>query len=119
MRAMVAVLAAFTLPAFTLPALAQEHQHGGAKGASDEGAKVPVHQKHPLDAGAPKPGGTQVQLEVSGDKASAYVARPPGAAKGAILVIHEWWGLNDWVKHQADQLAQLGYLALAVDLYKG
>src|SRR2546421_432602 len=46
-------------------------------------------------------------------------AKPKGSPKGALLVFHEWWGLNEWVKHQADELAGLGYLALAVDLYKG
>jgi carboxymethylenebutenolidase len=37
----------------------------------------------------------------------------------AIVVIHEWWGLNDWVKEQAADLAAHGYVALAVDLYRG
>ena len=37
----------------------------------------------------------------------------------AIIVIHEWWGLNDWVKEQASRLADQGYVALAVDLYRG
>lgn len=37
----------------------------------------------------------------------------------AIVVIHEWWGLNDWVKAQAADLAAHGYYALAVDLYRG
>ena len=44
------------------------------------------------------------------------------AGKGpfpAIIVIHEWWGLNDWVKEQASKLADEGYVALAVDLYRG
>jgi carboxymethylenebutenolidase len=36
-----------------------------------------------------------------------------------ILVIHEWWGLNDWVKEQASKLADQGYATLAVDLYRG
>lgn len=34
-----------------------------------------------------------------------------------ILVIHEWWGLNDYVKKRADQLAELGYVAFAADMY--
>ena len=37
----------------------------------------------------------------------------------ALIVIHEWWGLNDWVKEQASQFADQGYVALAVDLYRG
>jgi carboxymethylenebutenolidase len=37
----------------------------------------------------------------------------------ALVVIHEWWGVNDWVKDQAAKLADQGYIALAVDLYRG
>jgi carboxymethylenebutenolidase len=36
-----------------------------------------------------------------------------------VVVIHEWWGLNDWVKDQAQELAKQGYVALAIDLYRG
>jgi carboxymethylenebutenolidase len=36
-----------------------------------------------------------------------------------IVVIHEFWGLNDWVKDQASKLADQGYAALAIDLYRG
>lgn len=34
-----------------------------------------------------------------------------------VLIVHEWWGLNDYVKSRAKQLAGLGYLAMAVDMY--
>ena len=37
----------------------------------------------------------------------------------AIIVIHEWWGLSDWVKTQSEELRKLGYVVLAVDLYDG
>lgn len=37
----------------------------------------------------------------------------------ALVVIHEWWGLNDWVKEQASKLADEGYVTLAIDLYRG
>src|SRR5260370_39846213 len=46
--------------------------------------------------------------------------RPPG--KGpfrAIIVIHEYWGLNEWVKEQPSKLSEQGYVALAVNLYRG
>jgi dienelactone hydrolase len=35
----------------------------------------------------------------------------------AIMVVHEWWGLNDYPKSRARQLAELGYIAMAVDMY--
>lgn len=34
-----------------------------------------------------------------------------------VLIVHEWWGLNDYVRSRAKQLASLGYLAMAVDMY--
>ena len=37
----------------------------------------------------------------------------------AVIAIHEWWGLNDWVREQAANLAANGYIVLAVDLYRG
>jgi carboxymethylenebutenolidase len=57
----------------------------------------------------------------SGDETvQGVLYTPPG--KGpfpALIVIHEWWGLNDWVKDQGSKLADQGYVALAVDLYRG
>ena len=57
----------------------------------------------------------------SGDETVQGVLYTP-AGKGpfpALIVIHEWWGLNDWVKEQGAKLADEGYVALAVDLYRG
>jgi len=57
----------------------------------------------------------------SGDETvQALLYTPPG--KGpfpAIIAIHEYWGLNDWVKEQSSKLADQGYTALAIDLYRG
>lgn len=39
------------------------------------------------------------------------------AKRPVVLVVHEWWGLNDYVRSRARQLAELGYLAMAVDMY--
>ena len=57
----------------------------------------------------------------SGDETvNGFLAVPDGGGKHpAIIVIHEWWGLNDWVKQQAQNFAEHGYVALAVDLYRG
>jgi carboxymethylenebutenolidase len=57
----------------------------------------------------------------SGDETVRGVLYTP-AGKGpfpALIVIHEWWGLNDWVKDQASKLSDQGYVTLAVDLYRG
>ena len=39
------------------------------------------------------------------------------AKRPVVLIVHEWWGLNDYVRGRAKQLADLGYLAMAVDMY--
>jgi carboxymethylenebutenolidase len=61
-----------------------------------------------------------VSYKSGSETVNAYLAQPSGDGKHpAIIVIHEWWGLNDWVKQQADKFAGQGYVALAVDLYRG
>ncbi|HTS37704.1 MAG TPA: dienelactone hydrolase family protein [Candidatus Solibacter sp.] len=57
----------------------------------------------------------------SGDETVQGVLYTP-SGKGpfpALVVIHEWWGLNDWVKDQASKFSDEGYVTLAVDLYRG
>ena len=44
-------------------------------------------------------------------------AEDSGGKKTGILVIPEWWGLNDYARNRAKQLAGLGYVAIAVDMY--
>lgn len=51
---------------------------------------------------------------------SGFLATPDKAGHyPALVVIHEWWGLTDWVKEQTQKLAEQGYVALAPDLYRG
>ncbi|AMK76601.1 dienelactone hydrolase [Methylomonas methanica] len=40
-----------------------------------------------------------------------------GDKQPGVLVVHEWWGLNDYARQRARMLAELGYTALAVDMY--
>ncbi len=47
-----------------------------------------------------------------------YIVGPENATK-AVLIIHDWWGLLDYNREWADQFAQLGYRAMAIDLYNG
>lgn len=52
-------------------------------------------------------------------KLTGYVAYDSNATTKLpiVLIIHEWWGLNDYAKGRAKQLAELGYIAIAVDMY--
>ena len=57
---------------------------------------------------------------IPGEQATirGFFARPDaGRPKPAVLIIHEWWGLNDHIKDLAQRFAREGYVALAVDLY--
>lgn len=55
----------------------------------------------------------------SGGTGMGYVAVPAKVPAPAVLLIHEWWGLNDQIKSVAAEFANQGYVALAVDLYGG
>ena len=74
-----------------------------------------------LLAAATAPAGEQtVTFKSGGEQASGFLVTPEG--KGpfpAVVVVPEWWGLVDWVRDQARALAKEGYVALAVDVYRG
>ncbi len=54
-----------------------------------------------------------------GQRTTGALAPLPAAPAGTVLLIHEWWGLNDSIKTMAVEFAKEGYVALAVDLYGG
>jgi carboxymethylenebutenolidase len=62
-----------------------------------------------------------VYATVEGRPVTGYLARPEGEAGAlpGVIVIHEWWGLNDNVRAMTRRLAAEGYATLAVDLYEG
>ncbi|MEZ5536837.1 MAG: dienelactone hydrolase family protein [Thiolinea sp.] len=60
-----------------------------------------------------------VSLDVGDKKVTAALALPEAEKAPAVILIHEWWGLNDQIKAVAAELAEMGYIALAVDLYGG
>jgi carboxymethylenebutenolidase len=61
-----------------------------------------------------------VSFKSGADTVQALLVTPGGTGPfPAVIVIHEWWGLNDWVKDRGRDLAKEGYVALAVDLYRG
>jgi carboxymethylenebutenolidase len=64
--------------------------------------------------------GKAVSYQSGDEKIEGVLYTPSGTGPfPAIVVIHEWWGLTDWVKEQASRYADEGYVALAVDLYRG
>ena len=64
--------------------------------------------------------GKEVSYKSGDETVKGILYTPAGSGPfPGIVVIHEWWGLNDWVKEQASKLADQGYAALAVDLYRG
>jgi carboxymethylenebutenolidase len=64
--------------------------------------------------------GKMVEYPSGSEKASGYLALPEGAGrKPAVIVIQEWWGVNEFVKGKADEFAKKGYVAFAPDLYRG
>lgn len=65
--------------------------------------------------------GTMVSFRrPDGGELQGYLAKPEKAAGApAVVVIQEWWGLNDQIRGVADRLAEAGYIALVPDLYRG
>jgi carboxymethylenebutenolidase len=91
--------------------MAQEH-------ARDQPQASPATQGQ---VAAPIKSQSVAYATVNGREVTGYLAYPASAEGGlpAVLVFHEWWGLNDNIKAMADQLAGQGYVALAADLYGG
>jgi carboxymethylenebutenolidase len=73
----------------------------------------------------------KLDLETNGGKTSAFVALPAGMLAGAsadtassvtaaaVILIHEWWGINDHIRDIAGRYASEGYLCVAPDLFRG
>src|SRR5918996_5442377 len=60
----------------------------------------------------------EVEFEANGGEASGYLAEPDGEGPG-IVVLQEWWGLDDHIRDVCDRFAGEGFLALAPDLFHG
>ncbi len=61
----------------------------------------------------------EIQYQVGETSLTGYLAYPRNAAEPVpgVLVVHEWWGHNDYVRKRAEMLAELGYAAFALDMY--
>jgi carboxymethylenebutenolidase len=63
--------------------------------------------------------GRMVEFPSNGTTASGYLSSAKSGAGPGLVVIQEWWGLNDQIKRTADRLANEGFTALVPDLYHG
>lgn len=64
--------------------------------------------------------GTMIGFPANGDNAPGYLARPKGDGPfPGVVVIQEWWGLDDHIKDVTERFAAEGFVALAPDLYRG
>ncbi len=81
---------------------------GGAQASSTTTAATPTK---PAEAGT--------WIDLAGGGRGYFVAAKGEGKHPALVVIQEWWGLNDWIKQDTERFASQGYDALAVDLYRG
>lgn len=79
--------------------------------AADDGGKVATDEVQVV--------GEEVTYEVEGKPFKGYIAYTPSvtAPRPGVLVVHEWWGHNEYARQRARQLAAMGYTALALDMY--
>lgn len=94
-----------------------EHDHGSRETA----APPAVTGSTPAPAA---PQAASLTEPVTYGDASGYLALPAAgtgteAKKPALIVIQEWWGVDEWIKEQSARFASRGYVALAPDLYRG
>ncbi len=60
-----------------------------------------------------------IKFNTANGETSAYVALPDVKTDKALILIHEWWGLNDHIKDVANRYAQEGFIVVAPDLFRG
>jgi carboxymethylenebutenolidase len=99
--------------------------------AADPPAAVPASAPAPPSVATPAPSSASAGAAATSASKGQTVPLANGgtgylvAAAGgpvkhpAVLVIQEWWGMNDWIKGDTERFASQGYIALAVDLYRG
>jgi carboxymethylenebutenolidase len=107
---------------FSLPAWADDAglaERTAAAHAEDTVAATPVATTVPA---VPVHSRTAIYTSIDGQEIEGWLAWPAGKSlEGvpALIVIHEWWGLNDNIRRTSERLAAEGYITLAVDLYRG
>ncbi|MEM7573151.1 MAG: dienelactone hydrolase family protein [Bacteroidota bacterium] len=102
------------------PAANTNNEGSSANSTEPAATPAPIYEdlsEHATDI----PGLIRAQADymAGGQAMRGYVAYPEGSTGRlpAVIVIHEWWGHNQYARSRADQLAELGYVAMAVDMY--
>ncbi|MEQ9495864.1 MAG: dienelactone hydrolase family protein [Deltaproteobacteria bacterium] len=88
--------------------------------SSESGASSqPAMEEKKSDAMSSKITTEEVQYDVNGVKLTGFVAYDASkeGPRPGILVVHEWWGHNDYARKRAEMLAELGYTGFALDMY--
>jgi carboxymethylenebutenolidase len=60
-----------------------------------------------------------VEFPSNGTPGQGYLALPPTGSGPGVIVLQEWWGINDQIKEVCDRFASEGFVALAPDIYRG
>jgi dienelactone hydrolase len=87
--------------------------------ATNPKAEMPTFEDVAFAEAEPEVTGEEISYSTATTKMNGYIAydeKKTGKRPG-ILVVHEWWGHNDYARQRANMLADLGYVALAVDMY--
>lgn len=120
------------LAALSLAACTPKQDENKDQPAPTTGAEAPATQTPPATgtetppatgteapAGKPDLAGEEVSYEADGVTMKGYLVydKNKQGKRPGVLVVHEWWGNNDYARKRADMLAELGYTALAVDMY--
>ena len=85
----------------------------------NENQKAPANTPTELKAKEVQLAVTEVSYNAGGAQLTGYMAHDASleGKRPGVLVVHEWWGHNDYARKRADMLAELGFVAFAVDMY--
>ncbi len=89
---------------------------GACSSNQEESSTSETQEETPKE---PQINGQEVSYSTDRTQMEGYIAYDASKEdkRPGILVVHEWWGHNEYVRKRADMLAELGYVALAVDMY--
>jgi dienelactone hydrolase len=116
MGAALGSLAASVVLAAQQPAAGGESPRAADDAAKGDGDAAMDRPRRPIST-------REVTYEVGGQTYRGFLAMPEGAdadnQRPGVVVVHEWWGRNEYADERARQLAELGFVAFALDMYGG